>query len=504
MARGQPEGEQVYQPEVMPEDFPRKLTPEIRSNPLVAGVEGLANDVAAKYKADSATWAGNQLADLRIKMMQDMEQQKTQAAPGAQGFTGTVIQSFDKQAKSLTQLAGNNPDAVNALTPGLRMLRDQFADDAIKYEAVEGVKYRANSAKETTDKLASIAAQRPDQFGDLMGQALTQINGANLTPDARLELSKYAQSTLAKSAVEARAQADPYGTMTALLKPEDADAAIHALDPAERQTLLQKSDMLLHQRVADAERVESMQEKRERENSSAALTSLIVKSRSPEGITTADVLQKAPLFRHEPAALEAALNLASGKTVETDVTQFAPRFAAALDGEDQREWALGHVGRDLSEADFEKLTQLGDKGLPNAVNVGVKYIDNAMKPGILDRYNPVANQSHANAMDAFYEWSRKNPQATPEQASGYAKMLVTSYSLVNLQNTTLALPMPQFAVGGRSNLDPDATSAKTAQAEKTGAISHQEAIRQMGIIAKWRRAIEQAQANQAAQAVKAK
>ena len=140
-------------------------------------------------------------------------------------------------------------------------------------------------------------------------------------------------------------------------QPEDADKAISALNPAEREVLLGHADTLLHQRVADAERIESIQEKNERQQASSALTSLIVKSRSPQGITTDDVLKAAPLFRHEPAALESALALASGKKVVTDVTQFAPRHAAALKGQDQSDWALAHVGRDLSEEDFEKLVQ---------------------------------------------------------------------------------------------------------------------------------------------------
>src|SRR5437660_1306339 len=106
MPRGQPEGEQVYRPEVSPEDEPRKVIPEIRGAPLVRGVEALSDTLVQKYQADSATWAGNQLADLRLRMTQKMLEMKSQAQPGAQGFGGDVLKAFDQEQQQLVQSAG--------------------------------------------------------------------------------------------------------------------------------------------------------------------------------------------------------------------------------------------------------------------------------------------------------------------------------------------------------------------------------------------------------------
>src|SRR4029077_10900863 len=193
MARGQPSGEEVYRPEVSAEDMPRQLVPEIREQPLASGVESFGKAVTAKYNADSATWAGNQLADLRLRMTQKMEDMKQTAQPGASGFGGDVLKQFSQEEQQLLKTAGNNQAAGQALVPGLRTLKMAFGDDAIRYEAEEGLKYRVSSARDNIDKLATIASQKPGQHSDLMGQALTDINGRNLTPDARLTLSQYAE-----------------------------------------------------------------------------------------------------------------------------------------------------------------------------------------------------------------------------------------------------------------------------------------------------------------------
>lgn len=501
MARGQPQGEEIYRPEVQPEDLPRKIVPEIRE-PGEAGValSRLGNALEAKSQADSNTWAGNQLADLRVRMTQKSLDMRTNAQPGASGYGGDVLKQFDQEGQELLQTAGSNPAARQALIRGLGTLKSAFGDEAIRYEAEETLKYRASSAKDNVDKLATIAAQHPEQYGDLMGQALSDINGRGLPSDARLTLSQYAQGTIAKSAVLARAQSDPYGTMKALLQPEDADKAISALKPAERETLLSHADMLLHQRVADAERIQNLTEKNERQQASSALTSLIVRSRSDQGITTEDVLKAAPLFRHEPAALEAALTLASGGKVATDVTQFAPRYAAALKGEDQSEWALAHVGRDLSQEDFEKLVRQGDKGLPTPYQMGLEVVNSSLRPSPADHLNYAVNQIHADAVEAFQQWALANPKATPVEASDYAHQVVRSYSMnaAALEKTRLAAQPPRYLVGGRGNPDIEATEAATLKAEQTGAISHAEAVRQAGIIQQWRAMLEKEQRDAAA------
>lgn len=371
-------------------------------------------------------------------------------------------------------------------------MREQVGQEAINYEAQAGVLYRNQSVRDNVDKLATLASTHPEQAQELTGQALAQINGARLGPDVTLESARYAQSQIAKSAVQGRIQTDPYATHAALLKP-DSDPVIQGLRPDEREALLSRADAMLHQRVSDAERITSMQEKQEREAASAALSGFIVKSQSPEGLSTADVLRSAALFRHDPSALEAALNLASGKTVETDAHTFLPLFQRAQAGEDVSADVYQHLGRDLSKDDAQKLLSMGDKGIPNAHQQGVETINGIFKQGVFDKYDAEFNTRHMNAVNDYYAWARANPSASAEQATAQAAAIAKSYAQVQLNSFSQTAALPRFAVGNRSNLNPDATESATLAAEKAGRISHAESVQQMGLIQQWRSAMERAQ-----------
>jgi hypothetical protein len=486
MPRGEP-GEQGYVPEVTPEVLPRKITPEVRAMPLVHGVEALAGAVEHKYAADTETYAGNELADLRLGMSQWLAEAKTNAAPGADGFTGQVMQEFDKRASKYDL---SNPYLARAMGPGLNRLKDQFGQEAIAFEAGAGIKYRQQSSVDTTDKLALIAAQHPDQAEDLVGQALKQIRSSRLSPDVELETARYAEATINREAVRARIEADPYGTMKLLMSPENADVAIKSLKPTERDTMTRYADAMFHQRVADAERIHTMAERDEKETASAALTKMIVQSQSPQGLSTADVLKAAPLFRHEPGALSSAMALASGKTVDTDPHIYLPLLQRAQAGEDVSSEAMAGVGRNISKDDAVRLLAIGDKGLPNAHKQALDTIDGYFKQNPLTRWDTEFGVRHEQAKNEMIDWLRGNAQATPEQAIGAAETIGAKHSSLVAQAIIGTQPPPRFLVGTARAPNLDATIAKTRAAELAGQLSHEDAVRQMALIQKWVYAFE--------------
>ena len=127
--------------------------------------------------------------------------------------------------------------------------------------------------------------------------------------------------------------------------------------------------------------------------------------------------------------------------------------------------------------------------------MGLEVVDHSLKPSPADRLNYAVNETHADAVEAFQQWATANPKATPVEASDYAHQVVRSYSMnaATLEKTRLAAQPPRYLVGGRGNPDINATEAATLQAEKTGAISHAEAVRQAGIIQKWRDMLDKEQ-----------
>ena len=486
MARGEP-GEQEYTPQVSPEVLPRKIIPEVRRSPLVEGFEGVAGAIEKKYTADAETYAGNGLADLRIGMTQQMEQLKQNAAPGADGYTQQVLHAFDTAAKKFDL---SNPYVSRAMAPGLDHLRAQFGAEAITYEANAGIKYRGDSARDTADKLAAIASQHPEQAGDLMGQALKQIRASRLGPDVELETARYAESTINRSAVLSRIEADPYHTMQQLITPEASDVAIAGLKPNEREVLLQHADAMLHQRVADSQRLEEMQDKEERKNASSALTQMIVKSQSPEGLSMADVLKAAPLFRHEPAALSNAMALASGKSAETDARVYLPLLQRAQNGEDVSSEAMAGVGRSLSKDDAARLISLSDRGLPSRDKQALDTIDGYFKQNPLAKWDTEFGVRHEQAKNEMLDWLRENPKASVRDALTQADTVAASHSSIVAQSLISAAPAPTFLVGTRNAPNLDATIKATRDAEVAQKISHAQAVQQMALIQKWVYAFE--------------
>ena len=136
---------------------------------------------------------------------------------------------------------------------------------------------------------------------------------------------------------------------------------------------------------------------------------------------------------------------------------------------------------------------MGDKGIPNAHQQGVETINGIFKQGVFDKYDAEFNTRHMNAVNDYYAWARANPSASPEQATAQASAIAKSYAQVQLNSFSQTAALPRFAVGNRSNLNPDATESATLAAEKAGRISHAESVQQMGLIQQWRSAMERAQ-----------
>src|SRR5271169_4573029 len=109
MARGQPD-EATYQPQVMPEDLPRKIVPRANEVSAAPAFEGAISSIDKKYQADSATWAGDQIAKARTAAVQSLQQAQDNAPAGDQtGFTQNYLNAFDKANAGLAESAGNNP-----------------------------------------------------------------------------------------------------------------------------------------------------------------------------------------------------------------------------------------------------------------------------------------------------------------------------------------------------------------------------------------------------------
>src|SRR5271156_754754 len=98
MPRGDP-GEGGYTPEVSAEDLPRMILPRSEPGPVGPALGQLSEAVNRQYESSSATWAGDQVADFRLKALQNLEDMKAKAPAGDPGnFTEQYLGKFDQDA----------------------------------------------------------------------------------------------------------------------------------------------------------------------------------------------------------------------------------------------------------------------------------------------------------------------------------------------------------------------------------------------------------------------
>lgn len=483
MADKVPIGE--YEPRVPVEEGLRRVVPERSGASVGPAFEDLGRATEQVAQSDAANYASTTLSKAQAEWTQHLFDRQQSAAPGAPGFTPAFMQDYGKYAD---QAAKDAPTGLagHVLSHGLQELGSQLNQKAMLFEAGERQKNNVDVANLSIDSAGNELMHDPTVFEQRLGQRTALIGQMNLDPNVKQQLAVHASESMAKFATLGDIQRDPYKAMLELSSTNPANTYTKLLPPEMKVQLLAHADEQLHQRVSDNERIESMADKKERQNASQALTSLIVQSQSPQGVTMADVLKKAPLFSHDPAGLQAAISIATGKSVETDVHTYLPLLQSAIAGQDVSEEVMREAGRSLSKEDAGRLLQIGDKGLPTAAKQGAATVDGAFHQDFVTKYDDAFNRRHMNALNDYYEWVRQNPTASPAAAVDQANQIATSYSMAHLSEFVTKAPRPTFAVGNGFQMNPDLTAVATAQAEVTHKISHDEAVKQMALIAQWR------------------
>lgn len=487
MADKVPIGE--YEPRVPVEEGLRRIVPERSGASVGPALEDLGRATEQVAQSDAANYASTTLSKAQADWTQHLIDRQQSAAPGAPGFTPGFMADYGKYAD---QAAKDAPTGLagHVLSHGLQELGSQLNQKAMLFEAGERQKNNVDVANQSIDSAGNELMHDPTVFEQRLGQRTTLIGQMNLDPNVKEQLQQHASESMAKFATMGDIQRDPYKAMLELSSTDPGNTYTKLLPPEMKVQLLAHADEQLHQRVADNERIEAMADKKERQNATGALSSLIVQSQSAQGVTMADVMKKAPLFSHDPSGLEAAMRIASGKEVETDVHTYLPLLQSAIAGQDVSEEVLRDAGRSLSKEDATRLLQLGDKGLPTAAKQGAATVDGAFHQDFVTKYDDAFNRRHMNALNDYYEWVRQNPTASPAAAVDQANKIATSYSMAHLAEFQAKTALPTFAVGGRFQMNPDATEAATVQAEAQHKISHDEAMKQAALIQQWRSNVE--------------
>lgn len=547
MARGDP-GEATYTPEVMPEDFPRKLTPRI--DVQEAGMAGravgdIANTLDQKYKADTATWAGEQISNFRVQALKTLDDMKGQVQGDPSDFTSKYLASFDKQAQPLTDTG--NPVAHAMIQKGLGDLRNTLTEHSMEWEATQRVAYRTDAIKTGLQNQLPLVEAHPELADQVGSTLMDQINTVGGNPSQRLTMARSMHEQLSEAAAYGLARQNPRGVLDALNNPEHAPTQIQGLtvDQIERVraranqhladpvfAALSQNDISGAQRqlnqnadVMDPHTYESvqrgilatqehqvvMQEKNQKlasDNLSKEGDSLLA-----NGQLTARWIEghrntlEPNEFRYFYKALSGTDESATNPRV------FADLYLKAANGQDVRDDARSALvdSHTLSRADFTKIAGLVDGERPGWFKRGTQSIAGSLDPGQLNP-DPDAHHSRALALQDWEDWAQKHPQASDKEAETMSNTISDHYRIVPAASTVLSMKAPLYLTGTRAQPvdeqgkpDPmlNATARRTMAALKAGEISAQEAQEQALLIQQYR-TIAQRQSQAAADAAKKK
>lgn len=249
MARGP--SEETYTPQVQPEDLPRKIVPRDEGISAAPAFGAAAQASENKYRADSATWAGDQLTKSRLQAVQDFETAQRNAPEGDQtGFTKRLLASFDSANHDLADSAGGNQFTRHIIGNGLSNLRATLQNESMQWEARQNVDYDKTSVRNAVKSSLAAVEAHPDMGVQVGQQADDQISHMRVNnPAERDAMRKELFPQLALAEANGLTRQNPQGMLDALADPEKAPANLRSvldgLSDVQREGVLAKAQRSL-------------------------------------------------------------------------------------------------------------------------------------------------------------------------------------------------------------------------------------------------------------------
>lgn len=484
MARPVPIGD--YEPQVPVEEGLRRIIPQRSGVSTGPALEDVGNSLQRLATSEAAQYTTQALAQTQTQWTQHFIDRQQSAAPGAPGFTPALMKDYNDYVQKTVDGAPNQI-AGRMLQSRLADFGARLQDNSLRFEAGARQTHNENTAKEAIDVSAAEIQNDPTIYDDRLAQNTWSINSMSMEPQAKEQLARYARQTLSGAAVRGDINRDPYKAMLAINDP-NAKGYYADLSSEQREQLMTHADQMLHQRVADAERVHMLAKQEQEDNSNKLLKQGI--TMETQGSLTAEwvIGHSASL---EPAAMKYLLEAASGKKSESDPRVYSDLLTRTVRGEDTQQDILSAFGDgQLSKEDFTRLTDKTATEFPNSYKRGLNYINTAGKVSELEP-DPAKAQTLANMQNDFQDWFRKNGQeANDQEVQQEAINVVKRYQLVRADQNLLTLPVPQFGLGKGTRAAPDIQGAKhdLVQALTLGQINRDDFNKQAALLQQWERA----------------
>jgi len=217
---------------------PGAVTPS--SSGLGEGLQDLAGGTQAVVKAidvvkerDAATWSAQTLSNTQSSWMQQLEDRKLKADPGAPNFTPTLLKDFDAQANQVAQGAPTR-QSKQFMTERLLALREELQRNAMSFEAASRVQNNVNVASKSIESASTELQNNPHLFTQRLAERNALFDAMPLTAEQRQQLKDKAEKEMAYNSVVGMIQMHPANMLATLKSGDSTDPAIRALSPEQR------------------------------------------------------------------------------------------------------------------------------------------------------------------------------------------------------------------------------------------------------------------------------
>lgn len=221
-------------------------------------LEGVQNDQfrlraleQQKREEQSVVAANDTLMQARSSWMNQLEQRKQSAEPGAPNFTPQILSDFDKDASARLETA-QTPKARNYLKERLDQVRLGLQEEALKFEAGAVVKQKVDTLTQSADQARTAADFRPQDFDHIVLDQKTAIANSGLPREQQIELVQKHTYAIADAAVTGMIRRDPYAALKELNNEQSQIPAMRSLDYHDRERLRKEAETEIRQRKAEA------------------------------------------------------------------------------------------------------------------------------------------------------------------------------------------------------------------------------------------------------------
>ena len=465
----------------------RRIIPELSGASTGPALEDVGNSLQRIVQSEAANYSLQTLSKAQSDWTQQLIDRQQAAQPGAPGFTPAIMKDYGDYVKDAVKGAPNQ-FAGRILNQQLTQFGHQLSQKAMLFEANARQSHNEETAKSAIETTGNELMNDPSVYQQRLDERLAGIGAMNLDPEVKDKLSTYAQQSLSRYAVQGDIQRDPYKAMLDI-QSKDPQGYYKNLTPEQRTQLMDHADTMLHQRVADAERVHMLAKQQQEDAGNSVVKQGILLSQ--QGGLTADwVTKRAGVL--EPSQLKFLLNEASGKETQSDPQVYSDLLSRTVKGKDTEQDIMdSFTSGQLSKEDFTRLTDKAATEFPNSYKRNVQYINDRLRPDPAMK-DPFGQTAKANATRDFQDWFRQNPNATDEEVDKKGKSIADSYDLFAGQNLILKLDIPMFGLGKGTRVNPDVDGAEQAlvKAYKAGQISKTVFDQQATLLSQWRTGVQ--------------